>query len=117
MKSEEKDSLILTAVLTASETYVVVRGAFVATDMDENVCCCAVGAGLLYAGISREAFQDGDACHTFAEHYDVSHNYAVGLSDGFEGAIGKTESSTLYRRDDDYDRGFSVGEAIAREVL
>lgn len=88
--------------------------------------CCAVGAGVLYAGLApnNHPISDGLALNSnylvgadraFADHYGVSLDFAWGLSNGFEGQSGDSI-------DEDYLRGRAAGQRIfqalyqAREV-
>lgn len=66
---------------------------------------CAVGAGVLYAGIPASDSQD--ACAAFAKHYGCSEGYAAAVSYGFETTHGNDYSET----DKEYLRGFAVGQA------
>jgi hypothetical protein len=69
--------------------------------------CCAVGAGILYAGIDPETVSRIGSCSSFADAYGVSYGFASGVSDGFEG--GDREWSD--RATPIYDRGVAVGSA------
>jgi hypothetical protein len=67
--------------------------------------CCAVGAGVLFVGVSRTA----SPTLAFAEAHGVSESYALGVSDGFEG-----HHSGLYRDlldQKEWQRGHAVGLA------
>ncbi len=140
------DSRVISAVLAAAsdKKYKMRRGTFTLTLDNERdhatfdappeaqFVCCAVGAGLLYAGVPRSEFTCLSACAAFAKTYGVSKLYAIGVSDGFEGGTGITDGYELaeghvpegdpyvarawYLEHDDYRRGFDVGLAIAEET-
>ena len=48
--------------------------------------CCALGAGILFAGIDSEEFMlnNMDAVGVFAKKYKVSRSFAHGVTNGFE---------------------------------
>jgi hypothetical protein len=68
--------------------------------------CCAVGAGLLYAGITRTM----NVLSTFAKAHGVARDYGSGVSAGFEGLDGTTRPMPGYLPVD-YERGVAVGVA------
>ncbi len=69
--------------------------------------CCAVGAGVVFAGVKFNNSGES-ALSKFAELHGVTYNYAIGVSDGFEYPLdlepGCSQSA-------DYMRGFDVGRA------
>lgn len=131
-KEREKDEQVLAAILTAAATSGrEVRPHFTRDGVDgshkgygANVTgpCCAVGAGVIYAGLEvRDGFVNGEvaAIAAFAKAHDVSTYYSHGVSAGFENlssyrdqysadvmARGRTEQQIL-----DFARGYAVGEA------
>lgn len=72
--------------------------------------CCAVGAGVLYRGLEFNDYSD--PIYVFAEAYEVSPEYAMGVSLGFEFEM--AHDVDLEKKD--YQRGFEVGKA-AFEIL
>ena len=72
---------------------------------------CAVGAGCLYAGISKIGDQHhrkfAGPAHAFAEAHGTSFDFALGVSDGFE----TLTIARVMDRKDDYERGVNVGIA------
>ncbi len=63
--------------------------------------CCAVGAGVLFTGQKKSKYP----LDTFARRFGVNHDYAGGVSDGFEG------DQQMYVEDDSRERGYAVGSA------
>lgn len=123
---DERDSLILTAIVNAAEVlgrpvtpWIPHDGAMRASPgipfgtSAESGPCCAVGAGVLYAGV--RGLEEDLACVAFAEHYNVSLDYALGVSDGFETAL-NYDLGSRWTVDSPRGRGFQVGKA-AFEIL
>lgn len=131
-KEREHDEQIICAVVALandrdrklSESQIrVKRGGFITAGLAGiPYAACAVGAGLLYRGVDDG---EGEALEKFAALYDVSKNFAIGVSDGFEGDTSATigwdprEDESLF--DDpnverDYERGWAVGSAIRTAV-
>lgn len=69
--------------------------------------CCAVGAGALYAGVPVGSDSDFTALEVFAARYEVSEDYASGVSLGLE--FGQNTDPDVRRLS--YHRGFAVGKA------
>lgn len=69
---------------------------------DLNGPCCAVGSGILFAGIGRCL----TPLDTFSRIHDVSIDYATGVSVGFEGQPYYLSTNS------DYNRGIAVGQAV-----
>lgn len=65
---------------------------------------CAVGAGLLFAGVPLREIRN--PIHSFAKHYGVPTQYALYVSNGFEGRI-----KNRYSPSTDEARGMAVGVA------
>lgn len=117
MNNDEKDSMILGAILSAGDEYRIRRGMFVSAEAFTQYACCAIGAGVLYAGIPPEEIVGSSAISQFMAKYAVSENYAIGVSDGFEGPGGGVCYGVYSSSSPDYLRGYAVGEIVAREVL
>lgn len=119
-----KDETVLAAIITGGEasgrlvwpsTYgrnLAPQGCGFGADTTSGPCC-AVGAGILYAGIqaSRQT-----SIVTFARVHGVSPVYACGVSDGFEDNVGTTNMrivayNSRESESEDYLRGWAVGEA------
>ena len=81
----------------------------------EHGPACAVGAAILY----RFGETRGDLS-TFARLYEVTENYAAGVSDGFEDNLGTAHhlygNTELMRSRADYQRGYAVGASV-RDAL
>ena len=122
------DEQVVAAVIAAASSmrgWHVARGPFIRKDYDPSdpTCtivvggqCCAIGAGALYAGADPLFFNSCNATDVFSRLYGVSRKFSVGVSDGFENRVGRTDGA--YETDElvssaQYIRGWAVGQAIA----
>lgn len=123
----EKDDEVLASILAGSaltqRPLEAGRGFFgtigfeATEDAGDDGPCCAIGAGVLYAGLDPNKVKRSGALRAFARHYDVSMDYAVGVSDGFEtndaGFVGSVSRvKGVDKSSSDYARGFAVGAAV-----
>jgi hypothetical protein len=70
--------------------------------------CCAVGAGVLFSGVTEA----DDALRCFAVSHDVSYLYAQCVSSGFENdSWAQSPPMGHESESDDFARGLSVGSA------
>ena len=123
-RDQLKDEQVLAAIIAGGESSgrKVLPSAFARRPHRDNngfgVCphdnhegpCCAVGAGVLYGGVTETMYPRAE----FARIHGVSGEYAAGVSDGFENDTlykfvldGKGEGERV-----DYARGVAVGEAV-----
>lgn len=108
-QEQEQDELILAAIIAGAMTSgrSCRRGKW---GFDPNGPACAVSMGVIYTGM-RLSITD-DPRKQFAVVHNVTHLYASGVSDGFEGRIRGIVSAT-----GDYERGTDVGTAAAEALL
>jgi hypothetical protein len=76
---------------------------------DEDGPVCAVGAGLIYAGLGLWDLYQTSAPSVFGDTYDVPYAYADGVSDGYEGSLSIRDFGSLHHA---YLRGYAVGDAF-----
>lgn len=78
--------------------------------------CCAVGAGVLYTNLDCRKLAANDTLRVFADFYNTTVTFAVGVSDGFEAdADGFVEMNAAYPHEEkhpDYACGWAVGAAV-----
>lgn len=120
MTDEQILAAIVQAAMTDKRIAISSGGGFIRPrEEDGNWACCAISAGALYAGC-RPADLHYSAVKAFAAKYGVSNQYAIGVSDGFEGECGITNGygySDKEQSHPDYIRGWAVGSAVASAVL
>ncbi len=78
--------------------------------MDESESdgpCCAVGAGVLFSGVTVTS----DALKCFAGEYGVTADYAQGVSSGFENDSWANYGGDVFDVGHDVSRGIAVGSA------
>lgn len=115
MSDEEILAAIVQAALTDKRIQILANNpwGFVGAQKHGVYPCCAIAAGAIYAGLHPE--DPGLVINEFARRYRVTEQYACGVSDGFEAAIGIT--SDCDKDHPDYIRGWAVGSAVATAVL
>lgn len=123
MTDDEMDSLILTAILgnrvlfpgrevRPHNTHDDVQGSNALCGNQEAAGpCCAVGAAVLYQNLGPTRPGNGNACSLMTQLYGVSHEYAEGVSYGFECPIHQNSYGS-----EDFARGYQVGKAAFEEI-
>ena len=123
MGTREKDELIIAKILSVPHTLnqrIASGNGFNAdiTDLRDGPSC-AVGAGVLYTGLTHTSVSD--PLTLFAKAHRVPVVYAAGVSDGFEAdADGVVRCQQLGHGRDllnkHYQRGYAVGAAVRLAV-
>ena len=123
MNGRQKDELIIAKILSVPHTL----GRSIASGNGFNISpespypSCAVGAGVLYAGLGCEDYSD--ALQLFAKAHNVTRTYAAGVSDGFETnlegrilCVRYSAFNDVIETSEDYKRGFAVGAAVRAAI-
>lgn len=116
-KQRLKDEQVLAAILAGAKAcgrkvlphFSSMNGFGVESYRDARGPCCAVGVGVLYAGVTVNRNDNNPVPEAFARAYGVSAEYAMAVSSGFENAY--SSSDLLYERSLDERRGSEVGRA------
>lgn len=110
-EERQKDQQILGAIIAAGESSgrQVAREhfSFGVRNHEQQRPCCAVGLGVIFHGITLTS----DPLRDFAYKYDVTYEYARGVSAGFEG------HSRWRDQELDWNRGYDVGLAAYRALV